>query len=69
MCGRFTFIDIDEIRERFRAEPIDLKPNYNLYIIECQSFFQEKLSGCGWLRVLWKAVFSRVCWSLIQHIK
>ncbi len=30
MCGRFTFIDIDEIRERFRAEPIDLKPNYNV---------------------------------------
>jgi len=30
MCGRFTFIDIDEIRERFKAEPIDLKPNYNV---------------------------------------
>ncbi|MDR3540922.1 MAG: SOS response-associated peptidase [Desulfosporosinus sp.] len=30
MCGRFTLIDIDEIRERFKAEPIDLKPNYNV---------------------------------------
>jgi putative SOS response-associated peptidase YedK len=29
MCGRFTFIDIEEIRERFNAEPIGLKPNYN----------------------------------------
>lgn len=30
MCGRFTFIDIEDIRERFNAEPIDLKPNYNV---------------------------------------
>ena len=25
MCGRFTLIDIDEIRKRFNADPIDLK--------------------------------------------
>jgi len=30
MCGRFTFIDIEDIRERFKAEPIHLKPNYNV---------------------------------------
>lgn len=30
MCGRFTLIDIDDIRERFKTEPIDLKPNYNV---------------------------------------
>ena len=30
MCGRFTFIDIEDIRERFNADPIDLKPNYNV---------------------------------------
>jgi len=30
MCGRFTFVDIEDIRERFNAEPIDLKPNYNV---------------------------------------
>ena len=28
MCGRFSFIDIEDIRERFKTEPIDLKPNY-----------------------------------------
>jgi len=30
MCGRFTFIDIEDIRGRFQTEPIDLKPNYNV---------------------------------------
>lgn len=30
MCGRFTFIDIEDIRERFKTEPVDLKPNYNV---------------------------------------
>lgn len=30
MCGRFTFIDIEDIRERFKTEQIDLKPNYNV---------------------------------------
>lgn len=30
MCGRFTFIDIEDIRERFKTEPINLKPNYNV---------------------------------------
>lgn len=30
MCGRFSFIDIEDIRERFKTEPIDLKPNYNV---------------------------------------
>lgn len=30
MCGRFTFIDIEDIRERFKTEPIDLKPNHNV---------------------------------------
>lgn len=30
MCGRFTFIDIEDIRERFNADPIDFKPNYNV---------------------------------------
>ncbi|MDR3539433.1 MAG: SOS response-associated peptidase [Desulfosporosinus sp.] len=30
MCGRFSFIDIEEIRERFQTEPIDIKPNYNV---------------------------------------
>lgn len=30
MCGRFTFIDIEDIRERFKTEAIDLKPNYNV---------------------------------------
>ena len=30
MCGRFTFVDIEDIRERFNAEPINLKPNYNV---------------------------------------
>lgn len=30
MCGRFTLIDIEDIRERFKTEPINLKPNYNV---------------------------------------
>ncbi|MDR3602541.1 MAG: SOS response-associated peptidase [Desulfosporosinus sp.] len=30
MCGRFSIIDIEDIRERFKTEPIDLKPNYNV---------------------------------------
>ncbi|MHB8075991.1 SOS response-associated peptidase [Desulfosporosinus fructosivorans] len=30
MCGRFTFVDIEDIRERFETEPIELKPNYNV---------------------------------------
>ena len=30
MCGRFPLIDIEDIRERFKTEPIDLKPNYNV---------------------------------------
>ncbi|MDR3585514.1 MAG: SOS response-associated peptidase [Desulfosporosinus sp.] len=30
MCGRFTFVDIEDIRERFKTEPINLKPNYNV---------------------------------------
>ncbi len=30
MCGRFTFIDIEDIRERFKTDPIELKPNYNV---------------------------------------
>ncbi|KJR48057.1 Gifsy-2 prophage protein [Desulfosporosinus sp. I2] len=30
MCGRFTIIDIEDIRERFNTEPISLKPSYNV---------------------------------------
>jgi len=30
MCGRFTFIDIEGIKERFKTEPVNLKPNYNV---------------------------------------
>ncbi|MDR3584307.1 MAG: SOS response-associated peptidase family protein [Desulfosporosinus sp.] len=30
MCGRFSIIDIEDIRERFKTKPIDLKPNYNV---------------------------------------
>ena len=30
MCGRFSFVDIEDIRERFKAEPINLIPNYNV---------------------------------------
>ncbi|MDR3586888.1 MAG: SOS response-associated peptidase [Desulfosporosinus sp.] len=30
MCGRFSFVDIEDIRERFQIEPPNLKPNYNV---------------------------------------
>ena len=30
MCGRFSIIDIEDIRERFKTKPIDLKTNYNV---------------------------------------
>lgn len=30
MCGRFSLVDIEDIRERFQIQPQGLKPNYNV---------------------------------------
>jgi len=55
MCGRFTLIDIEEIRERFQTEPIDLKPSYNVAPSQNVSVIVKK----GWL-----ALFR---WGLIPY--
>ncbi len=30
MCGRFTFSEFEGTEERFRIEPPNLRPNYNV---------------------------------------
>ena len=30
MCGRFTFVNIEDMRERFQIESPNLTPNYNV---------------------------------------